>query len=326
MALLKAASVFRPLPFPAARCISSAAASTAPVVRRRRPALPRISSLSPSSIMPTDCLDVSGRDLISIQFLNAASIKVQPRVKFGYGLPFPAGCTGFLYYHRDTNAAPLEGGLRFRLGSTDNSFPSVGADLMMPNGLPWQVTLLQLSHPGYGRVADQLLREHLITPVQLSRCREMVNGQTITPALTLFRPTQEFPVDFTEMTSTFAVVGTESLRRFRKTGIFHFRVSIAGKRVLRNTLSGSALARFEKARLEDGRPVARMRITKIVHPIVPVAIREYPPRQKHLVDPKEGELLQMCGVNGEPEPWVYDLGYKGKFAAGLRVLFGMARI
>ncbi|KAJ7183945.1 hypothetical protein C8R46DRAFT_985118 [Mycena filopes] len=114
-------------------------------------------------------------------------------------VPFPAQSTGFLYFHRDPDAAPLEGSPRFRL--SDNTLPSsfeAGQDLLLPTGIPWQIILPQLLRPRFQQVVAQLQRENLITPTQIARCHEVFGRLRYNyhPAFILFRLAQEFPVDF----------------------------------------------------------------------------------------------------------------------------------
>ncbi|KAJ6566755.1 hypothetical protein B0H19DRAFT_713692, partial [Mycena capillaripes] len=60
--------------------------------------------------------------------------------------PFPPQSSGFLYYHKNPSALPMEGSVRLRV--TPDKEPSSfsrGQDLLIPSGCPWQIILPQNS-------------------------------------------------------------------------------------------------------------------------------------------------------------------------------------
>jgi hypothetical protein len=137
--------------------------------------------------------------------------------------PFPARSTGFLYYRQEALAAPLEGSIRFRV--TSNNAPlsfQHGRDLRLPSGSPWQITLPRIAcAKGYSRISEQLLDENLVTQKQLSQCRDIFGDQLPSPELTLFRLTQEFPINFTQLRLT--IVGENALHVLRLESPFRAR-------------------------------------------------------------------------------------------------------
>ncbi|KAJ7106914.1 hypothetical protein C8R44DRAFT_885605 [Mycena epipterygia] len=227
-------------------------------------------------------------------------------------LPFPLLSRGFLYYHSERSAGPLEGSLRFRL-TPDNSPSSFfrGEDLRAPWGLPWEIILPQIAcRAEYTKIREQLLREGLATEDQLSLCRDIFRKQPIHSRYTLFRLNSTFLVHFSRMRLT--IVG-DALHALVLDAPFKDTVS--------NTFpwTGSALFRFEpSARAEHaGRRVVHLRVMKIVEPVECV-FEGYSGR---VLKPEEGELLTMSSENRAPEPWSYDIDRKAQSAAALRVLW-----
>ncbi|KAJ7189112.1 hypothetical protein C8R46DRAFT_34914 [Mycena filopes] len=279
--------------------------------------VPVLSTLNPVLIQPSDCLDLSGWNHRSLQFLGTPN---DTRTRFYYhggpgpgGLRFPADSVGFLYFHRYPDAAPLECSVRFRL--CENHLASsfrAGRDLLLPSGLPWQLILPQLLRPGMRTLANHLLREGLITATQILRCREVFGPRRIPlRSSTLFRIGQEFPVDFRTDPSVLAVA--ESLWGARLTP-FRFKLNSTGKYIWPYT--GSALARFEPL-VADGRRLVHLRITKIVDPVMC-------PDPQHLgriVEPKEGELLAVSLRGAAPTLWQRHVDEDGNLEAALRALW-----
>ncbi|KAF7364169.1 hypothetical protein MSAN_01076200 [Mycena sanguinolenta] len=163
-----------------------------------------LSTLNSSRLTPSDYLDLSKRDGITVRFPNSPYVRDTPKGKLRYQsvdqhIPFPAQASGFLYYYRDPDAAPLEGSIRFRI--TPDRSPSsfaLGHDLILPSGMPWQVLLIQIAcTTQYLRIRDHLLEEKLITEDQLARCNALgIDRRRTIPAATLFRLNQEFALNF----------------------------------------------------------------------------------------------------------------------------------
>jgi hypothetical protein len=106
---------------------------------------------------------------------------------------------GFFYCNRDLDAAPLEVSVHFRIIShNDPSSFNQGRDLLLPSGVPWQITLPQVAcRATYTKIRDQLLEKNLVAAEELTQCLALFwDSERTYPALTLFRLEQEFPVEF----------------------------------------------------------------------------------------------------------------------------------
>ncbi|KAJ7325756.1 hypothetical protein DFH08DRAFT_886154 [Mycena albidolilacea] len=286
---------------------------------RRYPGPPghTISTLNPPFIAPDDYVDLSQRKQIQLRFPKSQG---NARAELIYGRcsnipqPFPPRSAGFFYYHRDPDAAPLEGSIRFRVTS-DNAPSSFnrGHDLLLPSGLPWQIILPQVAcGKSYGRLRDQLLEENLVTAKQLLQCRDIFREiKRIFPRVVLFRMNQEFPVEFTGQIAL-AVVG-KVLHRPHWSSLFRQGTSFP--------ITGSGVARFEPSTDPEyaGRRVVHLRITKIVNP---VSITE----ETTLLKPEAGQLL-VRPSHSRIEPWAYDIDASNSVAAtALRALWDNSRI
>ncbi|KAJ6522254.1 hypothetical protein B0H19DRAFT_1203003 [Mycena capillaripes] len=85
-------------------------------------------------------------------------------------MPFPPLASGYLYYRPPPAHIPLAGSLRLRVNSDD----SRGSDLLLPNGLPWQILLPQITlNKQYAGVLQQLLKEKLVTATTMEQCRKI---------------------------------------------------------------------------------------------------------------------------------------------------------
>ncbi|KAJ7183943.1 hypothetical protein C8R46DRAFT_1344595 [Mycena filopes] len=307
-------SLFRPLPLACrVRWFST----------RKRHKLPLrvISTVNPLSLQPNDFLDLSGRHLPSIGF-GAALEGPNPTIPYrsvgARRAPFPPQSHGFLYFHRDPDAAPLEGGLRFRL--SENELPSsfkAGRDLLLPTGLPWQLILPQLLRPRFQKVIAELQRENLITTAQITRCHGVFGRRRyLFPAFILFRLAQEFPVDF-GIDPSLSIVA-ELLLEVRLFP-FSFRPG-ARERIF--PFTGTGLARFEPLVTADGRRVVHLRITKIMTPVV----CKSPEYLERIAEPKEGELLTVAPRGGAARPWELDIDQDTERAAALGALWPTTRV
>ncbi|KAJ7110622.1 hypothetical protein C8R44DRAFT_800346 [Mycena epipterygia] len=276
-----------------------------------------ISTLDPKLLEPGDILEMSHKKTARINFpgsdtrgLGALLIYVQ--TKDGR-LPFPPNSRGFLYYHSEPPASPLESSVRFRLApdNTPSSFLH-GQDLLTPWGLPWRILLPQIAcHAEYTKIRQQLQHEDLATSEQFSQCRDVFHGHRIHPEYTLFRLDSTFLVNFSgkiHITTVGDVLHSVYLEPHRDEGYnSHF------------CLSGSAHARFEPSTRPEhaGCRVVHLRILKIVEPVA-FTMEGYAGR---VVKPKEGELLTVSVRGSVPEPWAYDIDLKTKHGAALRALW-----
>jgi hypothetical protein len=122
------------LPRPALRLL--------PTVARRVP----FSTLTPSKLAPSDWIDLSEKSNCRVKY-ESSGAPIHGVLGFRHGgvltrhgggvPPFPPGTAGFLYAHT-VPGHPAAGEVRMRLvPSPDPGLFAAGADLRMPNGLPW---------------------------------------------------------------------------------------------------------------------------------------------------------------------------------------------
>ncbi|KAJ7361233.1 hypothetical protein DFH08DRAFT_843518 [Mycena albidolilacea] len=300
----------------------SAQAKTGADTPRRNPGPPRHvpSTYNPSLLVSRDYIDLSGRKYIdfgpkSRNKITRGAYYSQRQLATGQVVyRFPTQSTGFFYYSRDRDAAPLEGSIRFRVTS-DNAPSSFnrGHDLLLPSRLPWQIALPQLAcGKGYDRICDHLLEEKLVTVEQLSQCRAMFRHTKIHSQTVLFRLNQEFPVTFSRQL-VLRVVG-KVLHRLKWSDVFR-------DDAIHFPFTGSGFARFEPSTNPeyDGRRVVHLRITKIMNP---VSITQ----KTTLLEPEAGQLLTRPG-HGRIKPWAYDIdGKNTAVATALRALWDNSRI
>ncbi|KAJ7155279.1 hypothetical protein C8R46DRAFT_438378 [Mycena filopes] len=271
-----------------------------------------ISTLNPRLLKSSDYHNFSGRHSVAVAPVGSSGPGTRFRYTFKKGtVPFPENAAGFLYCHRDPHAAPLECALRFRLATsrTRTAFAK-GRDLLLPTGLPWQVILPQLTDTNHIPLADQLVREGLVTLDQIERCRALSGGRQLRPALTLFRLGQAFPVDFAKR-PTLTFVGEDRLWPADLLSLFY---SSLDKTQMR-PFTGSGTARFEPARV-DGERVVHLRILTITHPVTCVV----PDYSGRLVEPKAGELLSVTS-GGRVTPWAYSVDRDTMPGAAFRALW-----
>jgi hypothetical protein len=189
-----------------------AAYSTARSVRRRI-----LKTLDPSRLRKSDFMDLSSRQLLKLTVIPRKAgtpIDKRPFVTFYHkqrlGIPFPSGTHGFLYYHTPPSHAPATAGeLRFRVtrGSNSTSFSS-GIDLLLPNGLPWCISLLRIAQGAntknegfcqYQFIRRILVDDGLVTPALLKMCAEMVDRAECpvrVSSIIIHSLGQLFPVNF----------------------------------------------------------------------------------------------------------------------------------
>ncbi|KAJ6463681.1 hypothetical protein C8R47DRAFT_78336 [Mycena vitilis] len=283
-----------------------------------------VSTLNPHLIKPGDHLDLSHRLEITLSFPHKQNTKTRSRLVYTTTVndlskqeevPFPENSEGFMYFHTQPNAAPLEGSIRFRLTSkNDPSSFSCGQDLTLPSGAPWQVILPQLINARYHRLRDQLLHENLVTKDQLSQCHRLFMDRRgassisrLRPPLTMFRLSQEFPVNFDKSICLFVV------------GMTVYRLCLGsiflGDR--NNPWTGSALARLEPCERHNRHRVVHIRIVKIIAPVAKAGYQD----AVRIIRPEEGNLLTVTMRGGAPKPWAYDIDRKTKIGAALRDLW-----
>ncbi|KAJ7708105.1 hypothetical protein B0H17DRAFT_1191604 [Mycena rosella] len=286
---------------------------------------PKVSTLKPSLITPADYIDISRKTNFTIEFPVSKRgpgifyVSHSPPGLKSVNIRFPDYSRGFLYYHSDSRAGPLEGSIRFRLTphSSPSSFLS-GQDLLAPSGFPWQILLAQVAcRDKYAFIGEQLIHENLMTPEQLSRCRDVFRQTArIHPQYTLFHLDSPFLVNFSSPIH-FAVIG-QQLHDVNMSNLF--KNQTRGEKAY-FPWTGSGIARLERSTLSEhaGRRVIHLRIIKILQPVTcTVDARSYNGR---VVRPEEGQLFMVRSSGRPPEPWAYDIGKKSKPAAALRVLW-----
>ncbi|KAJ7734126.1 hypothetical protein B0H16DRAFT_1578363 [Mycena metata] len=270
-----------------------------------------LSTLNPTLLQTEDYLDLSGMKTRNIGFTHTPT-GPNPCIHYWGKGAFPDDCAGFLYYYRESGAAPLEGGIRFRRtrDHRPSSFPG-GHDLLLPSGAPWELILPQVMRPSYRRLADQLLHENLATTAQLDLCHRIFTSMgRISAPLIVFRHTQTFPVNFGGPLRL-TVVGSSALH----SATLEPLSQRASNSVKRFPFAGSVIARFEPS-AEDGRRILHLHIVKIITPFV-CTDDKYKAR---VVQPEEGQLF--IGVSrGGDRPWEIDIDGPSRAAAALRVLW-----
>ncbi|KAF7334965.1 hypothetical protein MVEN_02246500 [Mycena venus] len=293
------------------------------------PARHLISTLNASLLGVDDYLDLSGQHEFPIRFPksrgNTLALlwyeKIARKSSGTTYTPFPDHSNGFLYYHRPQNAAPLEGSVRLCVTAQAGNAPSFfahGRDLLLPSGCPWQIILPQIAcRRHYARIRDQLLEEDLVTDQQLSRCRALFADRAkIRAQSTIFRLTQEFPVNFTNRISL-TVVGEAGVHYLRFSA---FRIWYQGEMA-----PHSRALSLPPSPHYSGRRVVHLRFTKTVTPVectVDGYTGEVSEPKGGLVKPEAGDLLTRSHWNRDPEPWAYDIDANDTdLAAALRVLW-----
>ncbi|KAK6975068.1 hypothetical protein R3P38DRAFT_3128011 [Favolaschia claudopus] len=229
---------------------------------------------------------------------------------------FPPGSSGFLYFYRPQYSMPCEGGLRFRLADSPEDFESA-QDLISPNGLPWQISLPQISCREHYHLRDQLLLESLVSRYQISRCRHLFRdvNQIFSHNL-IFRLNQEFSVNFRAL--SLVVVGRDKIHRLVLPHLFDCQTD----NVRWYPWAGSAIAHFEKSTNPqyEGKRVVHLRVVRIIVPVSPTYEDRTP--TKVIAKPEEGQLL--CREHrGNLQPWACDIDAKPgtSIAVGLSMLW-----
>ncbi|KAF7352218.1 hypothetical protein MVEN_01185100 [Mycena venus] len=289
-----------------------------------------VSTLDPTLLSPSDYLDLSQRRSFTVPFPKS-SYKETSRIvyctkhdreDFREDLPFPPKTAGFLYYHRELDAAPLEGSIRFRVTS-ENSPSSFlnGQDLLLPSGSPWQILLPQLAvHSRYTRIRDQLLHEKLATEQQFSECLTLFRDHRLRrPEFNLFRLSQQFPIGFSQ--GIYLTIISTPLHMLEFSRIF---TAFIDQEVV-HPWTGSAIAHFEASTRPEhaNRRVVHLRIVRVVEPLS-CAFTGYE-RTGRILKPQDGQLLTVrhpLRPLKPPAPWEYDIDKKRTLAAvALRALW-----
>ncbi|KAJ6533808.1 hypothetical protein DFH09DRAFT_1325656 [Mycena vulgaris] len=236
-----------------------------------RPNLMVLSSLRPETIKSSDFLDLAGclksdvylyhKQETPLTLCHDSSVAA---------LPFPPHARGYLYYFQPPpGRSPLGGGLRLRVNSDD----SLGSDLLLPNGLPWQIGLPQIvKHQHCAGALYKLLEEGLLTPPIVEQCHQLFSSAHL-PRDLIFDLDQPFPLSLTQTVLHLTVVGLTKLAVFRK--------QLWGRQY---PFKGDILVRFE---LSPDKTRVFFRVVRIVVPVV----CSQPDYEGNLIAPREGEFL-----------------------------------
>ncbi|KAK7055903.1 hypothetical protein R3P38DRAFT_2682424 [Favolaschia claudopus] len=292
-----------------------------------------VSTLNPAALVPQDRINLSDKQAFRVRFPHSIDRPSHSLVGRRYkqdrhlyylrqtGGPhlsvFPPGSSGFSYFYRPRYSMPCEGGLRFRLAESPEDFESA-QDLLSPNGLPWQISLPQISCREHYHLRDQLLLESLVSRYQISRCRHLFRevNQIFSHNL-IFRLNQEFSVNFRAL--SLVVVGRDKIHRLVLPHLFDCQTD----NVRWYPWAGSAIARFEKSTnpQHEGSRVVHLRIVRIIESVSPAYEDRTP---KAVVKPEAGQLL--CREHGgKIQPWVCDIDAKPdtSIAVGFQMLWDL---
>ncbi|KAJ7484939.1 hypothetical protein B0H11DRAFT_1164532 [Mycena galericulata] len=265
-----------------------------------------LSSLRPEKIKSSDFIDLAGGRKLTVHFY-----KEDPPFRLCYAssmdgmIPFPPHACGYSYYVHPRECTLFAGAIRLRVHSDD----ALGSDLLLPNGLPWQIVLPQIVT--YQRCAGslrKLLEDQLITKTTVEECWKVFSGRRVlNPGTLIFHLEQPFALAMDQGELRLTIVGREKLGIFLHQKLFNDSGYAFG---------GAILARFE---LSPARDYVSIRVVKIVSKVIlHLRARGYTGR---VIAPKEGELLSFK-FRGVPRPWSLSLAPNSSSSAdALRLLF-----
>ncbi|KAJ7036382.1 hypothetical protein C8F04DRAFT_1233161 [Mycena alexandri] len=253
-----------------------------------------ISSLRPEKLKSSDFVDVSGI-LTSYLTFGSSGRDASFSYKSAKGkVPFPTRALGYFYYRPSSIWTPLAGSLRLRINSDDAN----GGDLLLPNGLPWQISLPQIVlRKQYHGVLRKLREEGLVSADVSPLCRRVFRDWgTLSQEILIFTFGQPFSLSMQHAEVRLWIVGRSSYGM--STALF-VKQRLFGDPAPRYPFTGRILACFE---LSPDKSLVFMRVTKIVEPVV---CRE-PGYDGRIVAPEAGELLSYINTRGparQPVPW-----------------------
>jgi hypothetical protein len=177
-----------------------------------------LSSLRPENLISSDFLDLSGSRQVPVYFNPTQRPLMLHYDRSTVPIPFPRLACGYLYYHSPAAHLPLAGSLRLRINSDD----AAGSDLLLRNGLPWQILLPQIViNKQYAGVLQQLLLEKLVTNATVEQCQRLFGHRSIlTPNHLIFHLQQSFSLPMTQAELRLTIVGREKLGTFIKQNLF----------------------------------------------------------------------------------------------------------
>jgi hypothetical protein len=110
---------------------------------------------------------------------------------------FPNHARGFFYHHHPVDLPSIASSIRLRCTpSSDPASFSQGEDLVASNGLPWEVSTLQvvIAHSPYLR--DYFLHAGLVTDHQMTHWRRIFEGKVLRETPVIYRLDQPFVITF----------------------------------------------------------------------------------------------------------------------------------
>ncbi|KAJ7606024.1 hypothetical protein FB45DRAFT_951655 [Roridomyces roridus] len=293
-----------------------------PERRGRCPKLP-ISTLKPESLLPSDHRDISHVRLVRVFVADTST----PSYFHSGGEPwqsgsrahtrFPDNTRGFFYCAPRPGLPTIASSVRFRCtpSPSPSSFAE-GHDLLLPNGLPWQILVGQaaISYPG---LRAALIHEGFLTPQAVEEWHTRL-GKThgrLSAALTMFSLHQLFPINFAAGLVLHVVPpDTQRVAKLWLSQIF--RTVVDGKSI--QPFRGTGLAQFEVSPVNPD--ILHLRIVKLVEPVsrtVPQDVAGGMPL------PREGELFHhRPRSDGVCKPWGFNLRRQNKLGVAFRMLVG----
>ncbi|KAJ7609392.1 hypothetical protein FB45DRAFT_1038835 [Roridomyces roridus] len=289
-------------------------------LRRNKP----ISTLKPELLLPYDYLDIAHVRRTRLFFQNG-SIDLSETVHYlsedRIYTPFPEDARGFFYCAPRHGLPALASSVRFRC--TPSPFPSsfaTGYDLLLPNGLPWQILVGQAAI-SYRDLRVFLLHEGFLTQASLLEwqtrlARKTHHGGRHTAALMMFGLQQRFPINFAGALWLHVVPTNTTPRRGAEVRVEHiFDSRVGGERI--RPFVGRGHAQFEVS--PDDPNILNLRIVKLMGPVS----RAYPEEVTGRLLPREGELFYYRPrKDGTARPWSFNLRVQNKTGAAFRMLAG----
>ncbi|KAJ6514282.1 hypothetical protein C8R47DRAFT_1090845 [Mycena vitilis] len=279
-----------------------------------------VSSLRPENLRSSDFVELSRHRQARVYFNSSPQPIILHYDRSTAAQPFPRSARGYLYYRSPPgHAHPLSGSLRLRIYSNS----TVGDDLLLPNGLPWQILLPQITlHKQYSSLLQQLLEDKLVAPETVAHSQRLFGHRSIlTSNHLIFSLEQLFYLPMNQAELRLTIVGREKLGVFIKQNLFRDpQAPLLGPRGTKRSSAphypykGGILVRFE---LSQERTHVLIRVVQIMAPLW--GYREYVFKGR-IIKPCVGEFLTYR-VRGEPTPWSLDIASGSSTSAdALRLL------
>ncbi|KAF8813352.1 hypothetical protein BYT27DRAFT_7250885 [Phlegmacium glaucopus] len=227
-------------------------------------------------------------------------VKLCYHVKERIHYPFPKNTHGHLYYCAPSPDRPsLSGSFRFR-----NTFPdhpegfADGADLLRPDGRPWELTLYSaIQTAGYAPLVRKLLNEDLLDPDLLDTVDQLPRINVRLSSGVLYTLSDPFTLSLGQAKMITAVTEDHS-------ATFRLR-PLVDPRIHRYPFTGTVLARFEKSELPEHthKRAVVIRVLDILSPIECVI----PDYDSYIQLPASGQLIAKRKRSAGYRPWSMDV-------------------